>query len=309
MIPVFFSLHPAEAARWRAAIDAAADAAKLALRETAEPAEAAYLLFEPNGPLRDFRGFLRARALFSLWAGADAALGFPAPPQNPPLLRMVEPGLSEGMRDYVVGHVLRQHLEMDRRADDGPELWAQGAARLARFRKVSVLGLGELGRACAQALAGLGFQVTGWSRGARAVDGVRCLHGADGLRRGLSDADILVLLLPATAETDSLMNAERLALLPRGAALINAGRGALIDDDALLAALDAGHVGHATLDVFRHEPLSPDHPYRAHPRVTVTPHIAAQTRPETAAPVVVEQIARIEAGLAPLHVVDRRRGY
>ena len=122
-------------------------------------------------------------------------------------------------------------------------------------------------------------------------------------------ADLLILLLPRTAETENLLNADRLALMPEGAVIINPGRGPLIDDDALIAALDAGRIAHATLDVFRVEPLPPDHPFWAHPKVTVTPHIAADTRADSAAKVVAENIRRGEAGEPFLHLVDRARGY
>src|SRR5690606_35526617 len=130
-----------------------------------------------------------------------------------------------------------------------------------------------------------------------------------GLAQALSDAAIVVTLLPLTPATESLLNAERLAALPKGAVIINPGRGALIDDQALLAALDSGAVGHATLDVFRIEPLPDDHPYWTHPSVTVTPHIAAETRPNTASQVIVENIRRGEAGEPFLHLVDLARGY
>jgi glyoxylate/hydroxypyruvate reductase len=129
------------------------------------------------------------------------------------------------------------------------------------------------------------------------------------LRQALSGAEIVVILLPKTPETENLLNAERLALLPKGAVIVNPGRGAIIDDDALLAALDAGQVGHATLDVFREEPLPPDHPFWAHARVTVTPHIAADTRAPSAARVIAENVRRGEAGEPFLHLVDRARGY
>ena len=125
----------------------------------------------------------------------------------------------------------------------------------------------------------------------------------------LSRAEILVLLMPRTPQTENMLNAARLALMPWGAKIINPGRGPLIDDDALLSALNSGHIGHATLDVFRIEPLPAQHPFWGHPNVTVTPHIAADTHPDTAAQVLAENIRRGEAGLAFLHIVDRTRGY
>mgnify|MGYP001801557384 FL=1 len=134
-------------------------------------------------------------------------------------------------------------------------------------------------------------------------------HGEDGLAAALSKAEILILLLPDTKATENILDAPALALLPRGAFVINPGRGPLIDDDALLKAVDQGQVAGATLDVFRTEPLPADHPFWAHPRITVTPHIAAETRPATAARVIAENIRRGEAGLPFLHLVDRGSGY
>jgi hypothetical protein len=158
-------------------------------------------------------------------------------------------------------------------------VWRAGSAPpLARDRTVAVLGLGVLGAACAQALASLNFRVLGWSRSPKSIDGVETAHGADGLDATLRQAAIVVLLLPDTPATENTLNARTLALLPKGAVIVNPGRGPLIDDDALLAALDSGQVGHATLDVFRTEPLPAEHPYWAHPKVTVTPHIASETR-------------------------------
>ncbi|MDA3888634.1 MAG: NAD(P)-dependent oxidoreductase, partial [Allgaiera sp.] len=139
--------------------------------------------------------------------------------------------------------------------------------------------------------------------------GLRCLSGAAGLEQALRGAQIVVTLLPLTAETENLIDAGRLALLAPGAALINPGRGPLIDDDALIAALDRGQLDHATLDVFREEPLPPAHPFWAHPKVTVTPHIASETRPSTASRVIAENVRRGEAGEAFVHLVDRARGY
>jgi glyoxylate/hydroxypyruvate reductase A len=180
---------------------------------------------------------------------------------------------------------------------------------LARGRRVGVLGLGELGLACAQALAALGFDLAGWSRRPKDSGPVPAFSGPEGLDEVLRRSEILVLLLPATAATENVLDSRALALLPRGAVVVNPGRGTLIDDAALLAALDAGRIAHATLDVFRTEPLPPDHPFWAHPRVTVTPHIASETRPATAAEAVAENVRRGEAGEPFLHQVDRAQGY
>jgi glyoxylate/hydroxypyruvate reductase A len=227
-----------------------------------------------------------------------------------PLVRMVDPiGLTEGMVEWVTGHVLRHHLGMDRHILAAPGDWVQDCPPLARARPVTVLGLGELGTASAQALAALNFPVRGWSRSPRDISGVTCHHGVDGLAAALEGAQIVVLLLPLTQDTENLMDAARLALPARGAVILNPGRGALIDDDALLAALDTGQIAHATLDVFRVEPLPGDHPFWTHPRVTVTPHVASTTRPETAATRIAETIAELEAGHKPAGLVDRAQGY
>ena len=136
-----------------------------------------------------------------------------------------------------------------------------------------------------------------------------CLHGDDGLARALESAQVLILLLPLTGATENIVNATALARMPQGAFVLNPGRGPLIDDAALLAALDSGQIAHATLDVFRVEPLPPEHAYWAHPNVTVTPHIASETRINTASQVVAENIRRGEAGAPFLHLVDRTLGY
>jgi len=272
-----------------------------------EPAEIDYVILANGGTVSDFSGYGRARAALNLWAGVEKIA--PNPTLTMPLCRMVDEGLEKGMIEWVCGHVLRHHLGMDAHITAPAPHWNQHTPPLAQERKVTVLGLGELGRACAGMLATLGFDVTGWSRRPRDVPGIRCLSGADGLVEALRTAEILVTLLPLTDDTRDLLDADRLALLPPGAVVINPGRGALIDDQALLAALDAGLLAHATLDVFRIEPLPADHPFWAHPRVTVTPHVAAETRAPTASRVIAENIRRGEAGEPFLYLVDRAAGY
>jgi glyoxylate/hydroxypyruvate reductase A len=269
----------------------------------AAPGTVDYIVYAPSSPLQDFTAYTRTKAVLSLWAGVERVVGNAT--LTHPLCRMVDPGLTEGMVEWVVGHALRHHLGMDRHIVNPGHVWDPTCPPLARERPVTVLGMGALGAACAAALRALNFPVTGWSR----TEKPGCLHGEAGLQKALSNAEIVVLLLPKTAETENLLNAERLALLPKGAVILNPGRGALIDDAALLAALDAGHIGYATLDVFRVEPLPADHPFWTHPRVTVTPHIAADTRAYSAARVIAENIRRGEAGEPFLHLVDRARGY
>ena len=270
------------------------------------PEDVDYIVFTPNDLIRDFSGFTRARAALSIWAGVDKVLGNPT--LTLPLARMVDPGQREGMVEFVTAHVLRHHIGMDRYILSSTG-WDQTAPKLARHRKVTVLGLGELGGACAQMLSALNFDVHGWSRRARELDGMTCHNGAEGLTRALSDAEIVICLLPTTPQTENVLNAQTLSLLEPGAVVINPGRGALIDDAALITALDAGTLGHATLDTFRIEPLAEDHPFRAHPKITISPHIASLVRVDSSAGVIAENIRRGEAGEPFLHLVSRQEGY
>ena len=272
-----------------------------------DPETVDYIVYAPSSRLKDFTPFTGAKAVLNLWAGVEGIVGNETLTQ--PLARMVDPGLTEGMVEWCVGHVLRHHLGIDRDILRTDAVWDPVVPCLARERGVTVLGLGELGRAVAEALAALNFEVTGWSRSAKDVAGVSCLSGDKGLAEALRRAEILVLLLPLTDGTRDLLDASRLSRLPDGAVVVNPGRGPLIVDDDLLAALDAGRVSHATLDVFRTEPLPEEHPFWAHPRVTVTPHITSATRPGSAACVIAENIRRGEAGEPFLHLVDRKRGY
>jgi len=277
------------------------------LLQDCAPDQVDYIVYAPNSHVQDFTPYTRCKAVLNLWAGVENVVGNTTLTQ--PLARMVDYGLTQGMVEWVTGHTLRHHLGMDRHIHGLNGEWIKDVPPLAEDRGVTVLGLGALGSACAQAIAGLGFDVTGWSRSPRDVAGVRCLHGADGLTQALQTAEIVILLLPLTAATENLLNAERLALMPRGAVILNPGRGALIDDAALLAALDSGQIGHATLDVFRVEPLPANHAYWAHPSVTVTPHIASETRAPSASRVIAENVRRGEAGEPFLHLVDRHLGY
>lgn len=275
---------------------------------TDDPAGVDYILYAPSGPIRDLSPFANAKLVQSLWAGVETIIANETLTQ--PLARMVEGGMSQGMADYVMGHILRHHLGTDHFTNAKAGNWDENRIPpLASERRVCFLGLGELGMYCAAKAAEFGFNVCGWSRSAKSHPLVECFSGADGLTHALAQADIVVLLLPDTAATENTLNAETLAAMKPGASIINPGRGPLIDDDALITALDSGQISQATLDVFRVEPLPADHPYWAHPKVLVTPHIASATRVNSAVEMVAENIARGEAGKPFLHLVDRGAGY
>lgn len=310
MIKVLFSAQPDRWNDYREVIPKACAELGLSVDLSRDhlPSDVDYIVFAPNGPVTDFKPYTKTKAIMSLWAGVETVVGNASITQ--PLLRMVDESLTNGMVEWVVGHTLRHHLGMDTHiAGQDGEWRAEIYPPVAADRPITILGIGALGAACGQALAALGFPVTGWSRSPKNIDGLHCLSGPDGLKQALEGAQVVILLLPDTSATTDILDATALNRLARGAFVINPGRGPLIDDRALLAALDSGQVAHATLDVFRTEPLPKDHPYWSHACVTVTPHIASGTRPETASEVIAEQIQRGENGEPFLHQVDRSAGY
>ncbi len=272
-----------------------------------EAIEYAFVWAPPSGALKTFPNL---KCIFSIGAGVDHLLKDPDLPDGVPIVRMVEPELTQGMTEYVTMHVLRFHRE-------GPALEAQQRDRVwnelivptAPSRRVGFLGFGVLAQDSARVLNALGFDLACWSRTAKTVDGVQSFRGADGLDPFLARTEILVCLLPLTPETDGILNAGLFAKLPRGAWLINAGRGGHQIEEDILDALESGQLSGATLDVFRSEPLPKESPFWAHPRVTVTPHIASVTQQKSAVEQVAANIRRIEAGEAPLNTVDRVLGY
>ncbi len=310
MLNVLFSAKPY---RWdeyekplRTAFEQAGLDVNLSTQHRAEDVD--YIVFAPNGPVQDFSPYIKTRAVMSLWAGVETVVGNKTLTQ--PLVRMVDDGLTQGMVEWVVGHVMRHHLGIDGHIHGQDGVWRELTyPPLAKDRVVTILGVGALGAACGQAISTLGFQVRGWSRSAKQIDGVQCFHGSDGLRAALDQAEIVVALLPQTDDTENTLDADRIGLMAKGGFIINPGRGPLIDDKALLDALESGQIAHATLDVFRIEPLPVEHPFWAHPNVTVTPHIASFTRPDTAAQIIAKNIKTDQAGMPLPNVVDRQSGY
>lgn len=251
------------------------------------------------------------RAVLWLGAGVDRALADPNLPPDIPLYRLIDPGLTQGMVEYVVEQVMAWHRRaLIYRRQQAAGVWQQHRPVLAGDRTVGLLGLGVLGAACATALAGLGFRVAGWSRTQKSIPGVASHTGEAGLQTVLATADILVCLLPLTPETKGFLNAARFARMKPGAVVVNAGRGAQIVDADLLAALDTGAVAGASLDVFDPEPLPADHPYWRHPSVILTPHVASLTPAATGAKTIAATIRALEAGAEAAEArVSRDRGY
>lgn len=249
------------------------------------------------------------KVLFSSGAGVDQ-LDLSALPPQVPIVRMVEPGIVDGMIEYVTLAVLALHRDLlDYVRDQADGAWRPVEVRPPSARTVGVMGLGVLGTAVLERLGTFGFRLRGWNRSHRNIAAVDCFAGAGSLAPFLGQCDILVCLLPLTDTTRGILDRRLFSALPRGASLINVGRGAHLDPSALLEALDSGKIARAILDVFEPEPLPPDHPFWRHPRVLITPHVASMTQAETAAPVLLENLRRHLRGEPMRNVIDRDRGY
>lgn len=276
--------------------------------ETGDPAEIDMALVwrVPPGLLRTLPNL---RLILSLAAGIDGLLGDPSLPELP-ICRLIDPSLTRAMSEFVLLQVLKYHRRLDLYARQQREAhWALHLPSPPAATAVGIMGLGELGRDAAGALVAHGFAVRGWSRTAKALDGVACFAGEDGLGAFLAGTSILVCLLPLTDATRGILDAGLFARLPHGARLVNVGRGAHLVEADLLDALDRGQLAHASLDAFPTEPLPPGHPFWHHPRIDLTPHAASYGLPEIAAEGVADNIRRWREGRPLLHVVDRGRGY
>lgn len=272
-----------------------------------DPAEVRYL--GTWAPIEDLERFSNLEVIFSLGAGVDQ-FDLNSLPRHVPLVRMQEPGIVATMQEYVAMAVLGLHRDLLSYITQQRErVWKTLRVRPASQRCVGILGLGQLGAAVAQHLVGLGFNCRGWSRTPRELPGVECYAGEAALPGFLAGSDILVCLLPLTDHTRGILDASLFAQLPRGSSLVNVGRGAHLVDRDLLSALDCGQLSAAVLDVFSPEPPPADHPLWHHPRVLLTPHVASMTQPESAVMMLLDNIARHQAGHEMVGVVDCQRGY
>jgi len=299
---------------WANAIRAAEPERRLLVwPDVQDPEAVGYLLAwgQPHGILATLPNL---KAIFSLGAGIDHLVS-PAGLPDVPIIRVVDPDLTQRMSEWVVLQVLihhRQQLSYNRQ--QAARIWKELAQPAAADLRVGIMGLGVLGRDAAGVLHRLGFQVAGWSRQAKSIPNVRCFHGAGDLDRFLARTDILVCLLPQTPDTKGILSMPLFKKLAGdgplgGAILINAGRGGLQIETDIIAALDRGILVGASLDVFESEPLDQDNPLWTRPEIVITPHAAAATMPDVIVPSILRQIAAFEAGASFANLVDRNQLY
>lgn len=282
-------------------------------RATFDPADVHYAAVWKPGH-GELAAFPNLRVIFNLGAGVDALMADRSLP-DVPIVRVSFGDLTGRMVEYVVLHVLMHHRqELYLRASQREKLWDPRFQWPANAISVGIMGLGTLGASAAKALLPFGFRVAGWSGSEKSIDGVACFHGAAQLEPFLRRTDILVCLLPLTPETRHILDRKLFAQLNRKSQLgapvvINAGRGGLQNEADILACLDDGTLGAASLDVYATEPLPADSPFWTHSRVVLTPHNAADTDPDEVSKYVARQIERFEANGTLENVVDRARGY
>lgn len=304
---VYFSVDQ-DAAQWLPGLRAALPGADVQEWVPGAPAADYAVLWKPPQQLLDAQHHLKA--IFNTGAGVDAMQKLRLPP-GVPLIRLDDAGMAVQMAEYVCQAVIRHFRELGGyEAQTRAGQWQRG--RLPRVRAdfpVGILGLGVLGQRVAGALAAFDFPVNGWSQSPKALTGVQCFAGAQGFSDFLAASRVLVCLLPLTPDTKDILNHMTLSQLQRGGYVINVARGAHLVDDDLLALLDSGHLAGATLDVFRSEPLPPEHPFWHHPGITLTPHISACTLVDESIAQIAGKILALERGQPVAGKVDPLRGY
>jgi len=276
--------------------------------DVGDPAEVRYLaVWAP--PENIGANFRNLELVFSVGAGVDQ-FDFSQLPPNVPLIRMLEPGIADGMVEYVTMAVLALHRDLlPFIAQQREQTWREIRIMPAAKRRIGIMGLGLLGQAVLERLKAFDFPLAGWNRSPRTIQDVDCYAGEQTLTEFLARTDILICLLPLTNETRGILNTNLFVRLPRGAQLINVGRGGHLVEADLITALERGALSGAVLDVAEQEPLPAGHPFWSHPKILLTPHIASMTTPETAVEFVLDVIDRHRRGETLPGLVDRQRGY
>ena len=279
------------------------------IEDISRSSEVNAIIYADESDIADFSIFPDETVIFSIFAGVEKTLLNKTIRQ--PLVRLIDAEMTECMAEWCVAHVFRYHLDLDKFIKPEKKEWitCNKERLLANQVHIGILGLGTLGAATANKFKKLDFKVAGWSANEKRISGVNSLVGQDGLRKILSTSDYLILLLPLTERTKTIINSASLKFVKNGAVVINAGRGGLIEDNDLLKALDVGKISGCTLDVFNEEPLPQEHPFWLHEKVTVTPHISAPTRLKSSIKSILANISRIKEGLQPIGLVEKERFY
>ena len=308
-VPFVANISAPEATDWLQALEAAMPEAEFVPFESLNTAKGHKTAVVANPDPSAIKALPDLVWVQSLWAGVEKLLHEPAL-DGVGISRLVDPALATTMAEAVLAWTLYLHRDMpDYKVQQNKKRWQQLPYVPAAKRRVGILGLGKLGEVAAKALVHTGFDVMGWSRQEKKIVGVRCFSGPESLPRMISQSDILVCLLPLTPATRSLVGEALFTKMPQGSALINFGRGPIIDTAALLHALDNGSLNHAVLDVFDQEPLEENSPLWHHPKITVLPHISAPTTLETAAKITCENLRTyFSTGETP-QLVSRATGY
>ncbi len=299
-----------DASVWVPALQAALPGSEVLAWQPGAPDAEYAVVWKPPQAMLDAQG-PNLKAIFNTGAGVDALLTLRLP-SGVPLIRLDDAGMAVQMAEYVCQAVIRAFREFDAiERDMRAGRWRLRKPRQRADFAVGVLGMGVLGERVARALAAFEFPVNGWSRAPRDFGpvGVHGFHGAGQLPAFLAASRVLVCLLPLTPETENILNAQTLRQLPVGSHVINVARGAHVVDEDLMALLDSGHLAGATLDVFRVEPLPPEHAFWRHPAITLTPHTSARTLRADSVAQIADKIAALERGEPVAGVVDAARGY
>lgn len=268
----------------------------------------AAVVWTPTAEL--FQGMDRLRAIIVPGAGVDQLWRHVDRLPDVPIVRLADPIMATRMAEYVLSMVLDHHRKFKRyRRQQAERVWERHFHADPGDIRVGIMGLGVMGQAVADYLTRIGYDVTGWSRRPKTFDGLRTLAGSEALTELADRSDVLVCLLPLTDETRGILNGSIFKALPEGALVINAARGGHLVVPDLMAALDTGKLGGAVLDVFEDEPLAATSPLWAHPRITITPHIASLSNPVTGIGQIIRALDQLESGLTPDHLVDVSAGY